>query len=159
MKKFPLVPLVELRTQAVEARRETLLEADLQLQKAQQAHAHAERLERQHDAERRAVEEQEALRLAAGELRAGDLGLLTDYEIGARAVALRLHQHNLAQAQKMQRAEHEQREASQALAEARAEARVIERRLQRFVQAERVKLDAKAEEDVLETWQSRKVRC
>ncbi len=59
----------------------------------------------------------------------------------------------------MRRAEQSLAEASQALAEARAEQRVVERRQERFEQTERAVLDARVEEEALSNWQVRKVPC
>jgi hypothetical protein len=159
VKKFPLAPLVKLRAHAVDGCRETLQERDLHLLRAKQAQVLAEQKERQYDGSRRAVEEQEQERLVAGELTARDLSQLSDYEVGARAESLRLRQHNQVQAQKLQRAEREHVEAEQALAEARASQRVIERQQERFLKSERELVEAQAEEEALDNWQVRKVQC
>jgi hypothetical protein len=158
VKKFPLAPLVELRSHAVEGCRETLTEKDLHLRKAQQAQALAEQSLRAHDAERRAVEEREAARLAAGEVTAFDLCRLMEYEAAARAQAFRLQQQNHVQEQKLQRAERERAEAEQALADARAEQRLIERQHERFAQQQLAQVQARHDEEALEVWQARKVQ-
>lgn len=159
VKKFPLAPLVELRAQAVDASRDSLQEAESQLQAARQALAQAEQLERAHDAARHRVEEQEAQLIADGELHARDLALLADYEVEARAQATRLREQNRLQRQKLQRASQAHTEALEALARARAEARLVEDRRERFLCDERSEIEAKGEEEALEIWHVRKVQC
>lgn len=159
VKTFPLAALATLRAHEVEGARDALQEKEVLLQRAQRAHAEAERLEREHDARRHDVEHREATRLLAGEGTIRDLAQLCDYDAQARATALRLRQQNQVQAQKVQRALQERSDAERALAETRAQQRVIERQLERHQHAERLANEAAAEEEALEVWLAQKVRC
>lgn len=158
MKQFPLDALVNLRDHAVTERKDVLRERLVQVEQAQHARARAEQRERDHDATRRRVDEEEQARVAEGEASVHDLMLLAHYQAGAEVVAVNLRQHSQTSQQKLQRAEHEQSEAELALAEARAEQRVIEREKDRFTAAQRALRESAAEEEALEVWGSRRIR-
>jgi hypothetical protein len=157
VKKFPLEPLVKLRAHTVDERGEALQERIGQLHQAQKSRAVAEQSERQHDAVRREVETSEQARLSGGAATAKDFLLLAQYQVGAAAVAANLQRQSSAIQQRLERAEREQVEAEQALAEARAELRVVDDHKARFVAIERAAAEASAEEDALEVWGSRRV--
>lgn len=158
MKKFPLDPLVRLRAHAVDESSEALREKHAQVAQAQQARARAEQREREHDASRRAVDSAEQARVKEGAARVEDLLLLAQYQAGAEAIAGNLRQQSSSLQQRLQRAERDQSEAEQALADARAEQRVIDQEKSRFLATERGKRELAAEEEALEVWGSRRIR-
>lgn len=157
MKKFPLDPLVKLRAHAVDERTELLRERIGQAQQAQRAVAVAEHNERAHDAARREVETSEEARVLTGEATAADFALLHGYQIGAAQAAANLRQQSAAATQRLGRAEGAVSEAEQALVEARADQKVVERQHARFVAGERARKELQAEEEALEAWGSRRV--
>jgi hypothetical protein len=159
VKKFPLAPLVKLRAHAVEDCRDTLLERNLHLQQARRAQVQAEQSERVHDAHRYAIEQEEAERMASGQVTASDLHQLAEYQRMAAAQALCLRQENQSQLQKVRRAEQEVSAAEQRLAEVKAEQRVLERQQARFTQQENAKLELGHEEEGLEVWNGREGSC
>ncbi len=156
MKKFPLDPLIELRAHAVDERSQSLRERAVQVAQARQARAIAERSEREHEVARRDVEASEQVRLSEGGATAQDLHLMAHYRIGAEVTAATLRQHGVAMQQRLQRAERGQVEAEQALADAKAEQRVVENEQTRFLAAQRARAEAVAEEEAHEAWGSRR---
>jgi hypothetical protein len=157
VKKFSLEPLVELRAHAVDERSEVFRELATQAQQARQARAIAEQSERAQAAVRRDIEASERARLSNGAATATDFLLLAQYQVGAEAAAANLRQRSAAVQQRLERAERGQVEAEYALAEARAEQRVVDNEKERFVAAERTRTEAAAEEEALEVWSSRRV--
>ncbi len=158
VKKFPLDPLVRLRAHAVDERSESLRERHVHVQQAQLARARAEQNEREHDASRREIDAAEQTRVAEGGARVEDFLLLAHYQVGAEAVAGNLRQQCMSVQQRLQRAEREQAEAEQALAEARAEQRLVDKEKGRFLATERSKRELAAEEEALEMWGNRRIR-
>lgn len=157
MKKFPLEPLVKLRSHAVAERSDGLREQMGHVHQAQLARAAAELKERQHETARRDVEVLEQRRLSEGGAIAQDFQLLAQFRVAAAAAAANLRQQSSAVQQRLERAERGQTEAEQALAEARAEQRVIQTESSRFVAQQRALAEAAAEEESLEVWGSRRV--
>lgn len=158
VKKFPLEPLLKLRAHAVDERKEALRERHRQVQDAQDARTQAERRERQHDAARRETDAAEQARAAEGVATVSDLLQLALYQAGAEQIAINLKQQSAVVQQRLQRAERDEAEAERALAEARAEQRVLDKEEARFVAGERAKLESAAEEEALEIWGSRRLR-
>lgn len=155
VKKFPLEPLVRLRAHAVDERSEALRERYAAVQTELAARAQAEQREREHDSARRATDEAELERVAEGVASAADLQQLAQYRARAEMVAANLRQQSGAVQRRLDAAEREQRVAEQALAEARAEQRVIEQEKVRFADRLRAKQEADAEEEALEVWGAR----
>jgi len=157
VKKFPLEPLVKLRAHAAHERTESLRDQVGQVQQAHRAVAVAEHNERTHDAARREVELSEQERVLSGAATVADFALLHGYQVGAERVAANLRQQRTLAAQRLGRAEVALSEAEQALAEARAEQKVVDRQQERFVASERARAELAAEEEALEVWGSRRV--
>lgn len=157
VKKFPLEPLLKLRAHAVDERKEALRDRHQQVQEAHDARAQAERRERQHETVRRETDAAELSRVAAGSATVQDLLQLAHYQTGAEQVAVNLKQQSAVVQQRLQRAERDEAEAERALADARAEQRVLDKEEARFVAAERTKSESAAEEEALEVWGSRRV--
>jgi hypothetical protein len=157
VKKFPLEPLVRLRAHAVDERSDALRERQVLVETELSARAVAEQRERDHDAARREIDEAELERVAEGAASVADLQWLTQYRARAELVAANLRQQSMAVQRRLDAAERERQLAEQALAEARAEQRVIEQEKSKFADRLRAKQEADAEEEALEVWGARRL--
>ena len=147
-KRYPLDPLLHQREERVDERARELQERARERQRAERARAAAER-EREEHAERTArLTQSEAERFEAGEADAGDLLQLHAWRIAQREQAQALEQREQAARKYQLQATDQVSQARQGLAEARAEAKVVEEHRRRFRQRERKDEERRLEQEV-----------
>ncbi|MEN9578050.1 MAG: hypothetical protein RJA70_1059 [Pseudomonadota bacterium] len=145
MKRYSLEALRGVREHQVDEKRQRLAERNTELQRVQVRAAAASEALTSERAARQLIAEQEQLRAAAGVARAGDFQRVAHYQVGATKREQVLFEAVKREHQALAVAEQERNAAEQAVAAARADAKVIERH-----HSESQSKQARLQEDELE---------
>jgi len=155
-RKYPLDPLVRLREQQVDDKTRGLSTAVTAREAAELERSQAELARRQAEQRAERLRDAERAALARGELRVGDLQRSQAWEIGVAAEQRRLAQQESGAAEKEKTARAKEDEARAELAASKADAEVVGKDKQRFVDRERRAQDARDEEAVAEAWRPKR---
>jgi hypothetical protein len=146
--KYPLEPLAKLRDQRVDEATRDLAGAVGARTAAEGARKRAQERVRAHEDEARRVREAETAALERGELTAGDLARLQDWERGTGAERDAMERDVAARQGAEDRSREAERQAKEQLAARMSDARVVERDRVRWEEGVRKRLEAKEEEAV-----------
>jgi len=155
-RKYPLDPLVRLREQQVDDKTRGLSAAVTAREAAELERLQAERDRRQAEQRAEQLRDAEQAALARGELRAGDLQRSQAWEIGVAIEQRQLLQQEAGAAEKEKGARGKEDEARAALAASKADAEVVSKDKQRFVDRGRRAQEARDEEAAAEAWRPKR---